>query len=145
MQIWTNSSPDCNLSRTLLPSSTQLRATRQVRRNLLTWVELMGLKPAAHHRPLIHALQETAEGKIDRFAGRLSQSNLRLDIVLVVVSGVTPPATASRARGTCWPPRTPPSWRLASAGGCAELGKKRWLGPRRRARRSPRIVGLPSD
>ena len=31
---------------------------------------------------------------------------------------LTPPATASRARGTCWPPRTPPSWRPASAGGC---------------------------
>ena len=55
MPTWTNSSPDCNLSRTLLPSLTELRANRQVRRNLLTWVELMGLKPAAHYRLLIHA------------------------------------------------------------------------------------------
>jgi len=58
-------------SRSLLPSLTELRANRQVRRNLLTWVELMGLKPAAHHKLLIHALQETAEGKIDRFAARI--------------------------------------------------------------------------
>src|SRR6516165_3529194 len=75
MPIWTNSSPDCGLSRILLPSSTQLRANRQVRRNLLTQVELMGLQPAAHHRLLIQALQETAEGKVDRFAARLSQIN----------------------------------------------------------------------
>jgi hypothetical protein len=39
----------------------------------------MGLKPAAHHRALIHALQGTAEGTIDRLAARLSQINLRLD------------------------------------------------------------------
>jgi len=42
----------------------------------------MGLKPAAHHRFLIQALQETAEGKVDRFA--------------------TPPAAASRVRVTDW-------------------------------------------
>ena len=84
MPIWTNSSPDCNLSRTLLPSLTELRANRQVRRNLLPWVKLMGLKPAAHDKLLIQALQETAEGKIDRFAAWLSQINLRLDIVLAV-------------------------------------------------------------
>ena len=84
MPIWTNSSPDCGLSRILLPSSTQLRANRQVRRNLLPWVKLMGLKPAAHDKLLIQALQETAEGKIDRFAAWLSQINLRLDIVLAV-------------------------------------------------------------
>ena len=52
-------------------------------------MELMGLKPAAHHR-LLKALQEMAEGKIDRFAARLSQSNLHLDIVLAVVSGARP-------------------------------------------------------
>src|SRR5262249_22155207 len=45
----------------------------------------MELKPAAHHRPLIHALQEMAEGKIDRFAAWLSQINLCLDIVPAVV------------------------------------------------------------
>src|SRR5262249_29903386 len=83
------SSPDCNLSRTLLPSSTQLRANRQVRRSLLTWVERMDLKPAVHHRLLIQALQETAEGKIDRFATRLSQINLRLDVP-GIVSGARP-------------------------------------------------------
>ena len=84
MPIWTNSSPSSNLSRTLLPSLTELRANRQVRRNLLPWVKLMGLKPAAHDKLLIQALQETAEGKIDRFAAWLSQINLRLDIVLAV-------------------------------------------------------------
>src|SRR5215468_492025 len=63
----------------------------------------MGLKPAVHHKLLIHALPGTAEGKIDRFATWLSQINLCLDLALAVVSGVTPPATASRARGTSWP------------------------------------------
>src|SRR5262249_51822379 len=90
MPTWTSSSPDCDRSRTLLPSLTELRANRQVRRNLLTWVELMGLKPAAHHKLLIQALQQTAEGKVDRFAARLSQINLRLDIVPAVVSGARP-------------------------------------------------------
>ena len=80
MPTWTSSSPGSDLSRTLLPSLTQLRANRQVCRNLLTWVELMGLKPAVHHRVLIQALQETAEGKIDRLATRLNQINLRLDM-----------------------------------------------------------------
>src|SRR6516165_6888043 len=60
----------------------------------------MGLKPAAHHKLLIQALQETAEGKIDRLAVRFSQINPRLP---AMVSGATPPATASRARGTSWP------------------------------------------
>jgi|SRR6516162_3996032 len=45
----------------------------------------MGLKPAVHPRLVIQALQETAEGKVDRFAARLSQINLRLDIVPAVV------------------------------------------------------------
>jgi len=45
------------------------------------------------------ALQETAEGKIDRFAAWLSQINLRLDIVPGMV-WATPPATASRVRVT---------------------------------------------
>src|SRR5262249_26215840 len=57
---------------------------------LLTWVELMGLKPAAHHKLLIQALQETADGKIDRFATRLSQINLRLDSVPGMVFGARP-------------------------------------------------------
>ena len=50
----------------------------------------MGLKPAAHHKLLIQALQELAEGKIDCFAARLSQSNPRLDIVSAMVSGAHP-------------------------------------------------------
>jgi hypothetical protein len=58
----------------------------------------MGLKPAAHHKLLIQALQETAEGKIDRFAAWLSQINLRLDIVLAVVSGDTPGSRLARSR-----------------------------------------------
>ena len=85
-----NSSPACSLSRTLLPSLTKLRANCQVRRNLLTRVELTGLKAAVHHWLLYQALQETAEGKIDRFAAWLSQINLRLDIVLAMVSGARP-------------------------------------------------------
>src|SRR6516165_1909202 len=76
----------------------------------------MGLKPAAHHKLLIQALQETAEGKIDRLAARLSQINLRFDIVPAMV-WATPPATASRARGTSWPPATRPSSPPASVGG----------------------------
>jgi len=68
----------------------------------------MGLKPAVHPRLVIQALQETAEGKVDRFAARLSQINLRLDIVPAVVFEPGPPATASRVRGTSWPPATRP-------------------------------------
>jgi len=115
MPIWTNSSPDCDLSRTLLPSLTELRANRQVCRNLLTWVELMGLKPAAHHRLLIHALPGTAEGKIDRFAACLSQINLRLDIVPAMVFVIAPGSRLARARNVLATtrPNSPP----ASAGG----------------------------
>ena len=54
------------------------------------------------------------------------------------------PATASRARGTSWPPRTPPSWRPALSGGPLLGG---YLEPRqlrftrrRRLRRKGRLI-----
>ena len=81
-------------------------------------MELMGLKQAAHHKLLIQALQGTAEGKIDCLAARLSQSNPRLDIFLAWY-GSTPPATASRARETSWPPATRPSSPAFGRGYCS--------------------------
>ena len=58
----------------------------------------MELKPAAHHRVLIHALQGTAEAKIDRLATRLNQINLRLDIVPGIVFGHAPGSRLARTR-----------------------------------------------
>jgi len=81
----------------------ELRANRQVRRNLLTWVELMELKPAAHQRLLIQPLQETAEGKIDRLAAGSAKINLRLDIVLAVVSGARPRQPPRAYAKPSWP------------------------------------------
>ena len=62
----------------------------------------MGLKPAAHHKLLIQALQEMAEGKIDRLA---PFSQIKPSPRYCSRHGIwgTPPATASRARGTSWP------------------------------------------
>src|SRR6516162_2848894 len=61
-----NSSSGSKLSDTLLPSLKGLQRNRLIRRSFLAWVRELGLRPAKHHRVLIQALQEVAEGKIDR-------------------------------------------------------------------------------
>jgi hypothetical protein len=78
-----------------------------VRRNPLIWVELIGLKSAAHDRLLIRAVQETTEGKIDRFAARLSQ----------IVIGDAPGDRLARSRNILAASHTT-ELAAALAGGC---------------------------